>query len=143
MTDETIPRKLTPKQTKFVQEYLINPNATQAAIKAGYSKHTAKDIACENLAKPNIRAAIDAASALIAQEAKVTATEVLNGLRSEAQGKKDSTSGSRVQAWAHLGKHLQLFEDRSTFDGKLTIEIVRFGEQAIECEDVESIEVAD
>lgn len=51
--------KLTPKQERFVEEYLIDLNATQAAIRAGYSPNTAKDIGCENLAKPNIRACID------------------------------------------------------------------------------------
>jgi len=52
--------KLTKKQDAFVKEYLLNGfNATQAAIKAGYSEHTAKDIGCENLAKPNIKEAIE------------------------------------------------------------------------------------
>lgn len=51
-------RGLTPKQTRFIREYLIDLNATQAAIRAGYSKRTAKDIACENLAKPNIQEVI-------------------------------------------------------------------------------------
>lgn len=51
--------KLTEKQHRFVEEYLIDLNATQAAIRAGYSTKTAKDIGCENLAKPNIRACID------------------------------------------------------------------------------------
>ena len=51
--------KLTAKQQCFVEEYLIDLNATQAAIRAGYSPDTAKDIGCENLAKPNIRARID------------------------------------------------------------------------------------
>ena len=52
--------KLTKKQDAFVKEYLLNGfNATQAAIAAGYSEHTAKDIGCENLAKPNIKSAIE------------------------------------------------------------------------------------
>lgn len=46
--------KLTPKQKMFVEEYLIDLNATQAAIRAGYSPKTARDIGCENLTKPNI-----------------------------------------------------------------------------------------
>ena len=55
--------KLTKKQQLFVEEYLIDLNATQAAIRAGYSPETAKDIGCENLAKPNIKSAIDKALA--------------------------------------------------------------------------------
>ncbi|MFA5753528.1 MAG: terminase small subunit, partial [Bacteroidales bacterium] len=44
--------KLTPKQKRFVDEYLIDLNATQAAIRAGYSERTARIIGAENLIKP-------------------------------------------------------------------------------------------
>ena len=54
---------MTEKQRRFVEEYLIDLNATQAAIRAGYSPKTARDIGCENLTKPNIQAAIDRAMA--------------------------------------------------------------------------------
>lgn len=54
---------MTKKQKRFVEEYLIDLNATQAAIRAGYSPKTAKDIGCENLTKPNISDAIDKAMA--------------------------------------------------------------------------------
>ena len=50
--------KLTEKQRRFVEEYLIDLNATQAAIRAGYSVKTAKDIGCQNLAKLNIQQAV-------------------------------------------------------------------------------------
>lgn len=50
--------KLTEKQQRFVDEYLIDLNATQAAIRAGYSVESARDIGCENLTKPNIQQAI-------------------------------------------------------------------------------------
>jgi phage terminase small subunit len=50
--------KLTPKQERFCQEYLIDSNATQAAIRAGYSKDTAAVIGWENLQKPYISRAI-------------------------------------------------------------------------------------
>jgi phage terminase small subunit len=54
------PKKLTPKQTRFVDEYLMNGfNATAAAITAGYSKKTATIIGYENLRKPNIEQEID------------------------------------------------------------------------------------
>lgn len=55
--------KLTAKQKLFCEEYLIDLNATQAAIRAGYSTDTAGVIGCENLKKPNIRAYIDKAMA--------------------------------------------------------------------------------
>lgn len=69
--------KLTNKQQAFVNEYLIDLNATQAAIRAGYSKKTAKDIACENLAKPYIKEAIDSALAERAVRTQVTSDKVL------------------------------------------------------------------
>lgn len=53
--------KLTPKQERFVAEYLVDLNATAAAIRAGYSKKTAEVIGYENLRKPQIEAAINQA----------------------------------------------------------------------------------
>jgi phage terminase small subunit len=50
---------LTPKQAAFVQQYLVDLNATQSAVRAGYSAKTAREIGAENLTKPAIRAAID------------------------------------------------------------------------------------
>jgi len=50
--------KLTPKQEMFVREYVIDFNATQAAIRAGYSKKTASEMGYENLNKPQISAAL-------------------------------------------------------------------------------------
>lgn len=54
---------MTKKQKKFVEEYLIDLNATQAAIRAGYSPDTAGSIGSENLRKPEIRACIEKAMA--------------------------------------------------------------------------------
>lgn len=54
---------LTKKQKIFVDEYLIDLNATQAAIRAGYSPDTAGSIGSENLKKPEIRARIEKAMA--------------------------------------------------------------------------------
>ena len=71
---------MTVKQKRFVDEYLIDLNATQAAIRAGYSPNTAKDIGCENLAKPNIRAHIDKALAERSKRTGVTADRVVQEL---------------------------------------------------------------
>lgn len=54
---------MTQKQKRFIEEYLIDLNATQAAIRAGYSPETAQQIGSENLSKPVIRACIDKAIA--------------------------------------------------------------------------------
>lgn len=54
---------MTKKQKRFVEEYLIDLNATQAAIRAGYKPDNAYSIGSENLRKPEIKAAVDKAMA--------------------------------------------------------------------------------
>lgn len=71
---------MTKKQKRFVEEYLIDLNATQAAIRAGYSPATAKDIGCENLAKPNIRACIDQAIAVRSKRTGINQDRVVREL---------------------------------------------------------------
>lgn len=72
--------KLTEKQKRFCEEYLIDLNATQAAIRAGYSPKNAKNIGSENLAKPDIRARIDKAIAERSKRTGVTADRVVREL---------------------------------------------------------------
>ena len=69
--------KLTNKQQRFVEEYLIDLNATQAAIRAGYSPLTAYSIGEENLKKPVIRAQVDKALAERSKRTGITADRVL------------------------------------------------------------------
>lgn len=82
---------LTPKQERFVSEYLIDLNATQAAIRAGYSEKTARQVASENLSKPDIADAIAEAQGRIAEKAEWSAADRLRMLASiaEAAIKKD------------------------------------------------------
>jgi terminase small subunit len=68
---------LTAKQAAFVREYLVDLNATQAAIRAGYSKKTANVIASELLAKPNIQSAIQEEMKKRAERTEITADKVL------------------------------------------------------------------
>ena len=56
----TLPARMTDKQTRFVEEYLVDCNATQAAVRAGYSPKTAHAIGWENLRKPEIRTGVRA-----------------------------------------------------------------------------------
>ncbi len=72
---------LKPKQQRFVQEYLIDLNATAAARRAGYSESTAEVIGYENLRKPQIAAAISAAQQERAERTGVTADEVILELK--------------------------------------------------------------
>src|SRR5690606_6710381 len=71
---------LTAKQRRFVEEYLVDLNATQAAIRAGYSKKTAGQIGDENLKKPQIASAIHEAQAKRSERTEITQDMVLREL---------------------------------------------------------------
>lgn len=71
----------TEKQRRFVSEYLIDLNGTQAAVRAGYSEATAPQIGSENLKKPHIAAAIEEELAARAARTQVTSDEVVRELR--------------------------------------------------------------
>lgn len=70
--------KLTSKQEKFCIEYLKDLNATQAAIRAGYSVKTATVIGAENLTKPNIQEFIQDVREKDANSAQITRQKVIN-----------------------------------------------------------------
>ncbi len=69
---------LTPKQRRFVNEYCVDENATQAAIRAGYSQDTAGVIGHENLKKPYLSMAIKARMEEVAVAASITPEWVVN-----------------------------------------------------------------
>lgn len=104
---------LTLKQSRFIDEYLIDLNGTQAAIRTGYSAKTANEQAARLLANVSIKKEIDERLAKQHTDAIVSREMVLRGLLSEAQCMGEGSSHSaRVGAWAHLGKHLNMFTDK-------------------------------
>lgn len=72
--------KLTAKQQRFVEEYLVDLNATQAAIRAGYSPKTAYSIGSELLNKPEIRACIDKRMAELSKRTGVNQERIIREL---------------------------------------------------------------
>lgn len=131
--------KLTRKQQLFCDEYLIDLNATQAAIRAGYKVkniETAESIGRENLGKPRVKAYIDErmknkTTALIASQDEVL--EYLTGvLRGEEKGtvlvgqgqgfqivsKETPTVSERTKAAELLGKRYRLFTDVTELEVK-------------------------
>lgn len=129
---------LTPKQAAFVREYLVDLNATQAAIRAGYSKKTAQQIGDENLSKPVIREAIAKAQGKRAEKVELTAEMVINGLLKEATADDGPTcKTARVKAWELMGKHLGMMTDRSKVEvsgdvtGYLAMSLERFRRQGL------------
>jgi phage terminase small subunit len=72
--------RLTPKQAAFVAEYLVDLNATQAAIRAKFSERTAEQIGHQLLKKTSVAAAIEAALAARSKRTEITADQVLREL---------------------------------------------------------------
>ena len=109
---------LTAKQKAFVREYLVDLNATQAAIRAGYSSNTATKIASENLTKPDIQKAVQAALKAREKRTEVTQDYVITKLREivekEASDGPDSELkyANKIRALELLGKHTGAFDAR-------------------------------
>jgi phage terminase small subunit len=115
---------LTAKQQRFVEQYLIDLNATQAAIRAGYSPRTAAQIGAENLRKPDISAAVQAGRDEQQRHAELRADWVLLRLREEAERTGTGAGHSaRVRALELLGKHLGMFTDRVSVETPVRLRI--------------------
>lgn len=131
--------KLTAKQQRFVDEYLIDLNATQAAIRAGYSPKTAYRTAADNLIKPQIKKCIDQRMAEKESQLIANQDEVLKYLTSVMRGRsrasvvvvenigdymsqaremeKAPDEKERLKAAELLGKRYGLFDKRDQSAG--------------------------
>lgn len=137
--------KLTPKQEMFVKEYLVDLNATQAAIRAGYSKKTADRIGPELLGKTCVARAIEEANRKRAEKLELSAEWVLENLKNVAvrcqqaepvmvfdyrtkemveTGEYQFDSKGANRALELIGKHLGIFEDRFRLSGSVGVKIV-------------------
>lgn len=117
-------RGLTPKQQRFVEEYLIDLNATQAAIRAGYSARRAMEIGWQLLQKTPVQAALQVKREEQSKRTEITADWVLTRLREEATpGEDTGFPTARVKALELLGKHLVLFTDKLVTDNRHVHEI--------------------
>ncbi len=83
--------KLTAKQQRFCDEYLIDLNATQAAIRAGYSEQSARQMGTQNMSKPSVKEYIE--KRMAEKESKLIADqdEVLKYLTSVLRGESQSS----------------------------------------------------
>ncbi len=142
--------RLTPKQEAFVREYIIDLNATQAAIRAGYSEKTARQIGEENLTKPVIKKMVEELKAQRAERLNITAdyvleiiVETVDRCRQEIrplldkkgrQVKIEDKEGKECKAFVFdaknvlkgcelLGRHIDLFKDGERDDGPAVIVI--------------------
>lgn len=118
---------MTKKQKRFVEEYLIDLNATQAAIRAGYSPDSAKEIGSENLTKPDIAKAVDQAIAERSRRTGVNADRVVRELAKIAF----------VNAGEVVDLDTALLMDKISDDDMAAIQSVKvktFGEDGVERE---------
>ncbi len=102
---------------------MVDLNATQAAIRAGYSPKTARIQACNLLTKPNIKQHVDGLKAERSQEKKVTAKQIVHNLRRLAQKCEDTgKTGDAIRANELLGKHIGMFNQDAGKEGlKITL----------------------
>ncbi|WP_283657049.1 terminase small subunit [Enterococcus faecium] len=110
---------LTPKQKAFADEYIKNGgNATQAAIKAGYSKRSARVIGKENLTKPNIIQYINERLNPIEKKRKLSAEDALNELIDIWQGEVQISVSKQIDRKNKVIKHMQ-YEYTPDLESKL------------------------
>lgn len=137
---------MTPRQEKFCVEYLINLNATQAAIRAGYSKKTAEALASRLLRNVNIRSRIKELQDKVFEDGMMSAAEALWWLSKAGRGelkeevvvtegvgdgfseakiiKKQISARDQIKALELMGKRHDLFEDQNSKTGEEEVQII-------------------
>lgn len=97
---------LTQKQKLFCQYYIIDWNGSKAAIKAGYSEKTAKEIASENLTKPNIKEYIKGIQENLEEQAEISRLRQLKLLIDIAYHNEKERTNDRLKAIEIINKML-------------------------------------
>lgn len=133
---------MTPRQQKFCDEYLISGNATDAAIKAGYSPKTAYSMGNENLNKPELKAYIETELDKIHSAKIADAEEVMKYLTAVMRGEhteeipllcgdgcqkltqKEVGAKERLKAAELIGKRYDLFTDKVGLEGAVPVVIM-------------------
>jgi phage terminase small subunit len=102
--------QISPKQDEFCKQYVVDYNATQAAIRAGYAERSAQQMASRLMLKDVITERIAEYQKVKNDEYKLNAEQILNRLTRIAE---DGTAKdmARLKALELLGKHFQLFND--------------------------------
>lgn len=119
------------KQRRFVAEYLKDLNATQAAIRAGYSPKTAHVQGCQLLKHPKVAEAVGSVGQKVDAEAVITAEWVLKGIKAigDKAGAKDA---DKLKAFELGGKYKKLFTEKQEVTGAdggpVVVEIVKEAE---------------
>lgn len=123
-------KKLTPKQKAFADYYIETGNATEAAIRAGYNKKTARQIGSMNLTKVDIKIYIEERIKEIENKRIADGKEVLEYLSKVMRGEEKDQFGleaslqDRTKAAELLGKRYRLFTEKVEFEGNQQVQIV-------------------
>lgn len=105
---------MTPKKRRFIQEYLIDLNGTQAAIRAGYARSGAHTEANRLLANPEIKVMIEEGQRKMAEKAEVTQEYVIRELKevvARCMDRDNFNPKDANKALELLGKHIGMFKD--------------------------------
>lgn len=116
---------MTPKQERFVQEYLIDLNATQAAARAGYSPKTSNEQGARLLANASIAGAVQKALAERSERVRIDADWVLaRAVELHARCVSENDRTNERQTLDLIGKHVDVeaFKERIEHSGHLTTE---------------------
>lgn len=109
---------LTAKQQRFVDEYMVDLNATQAAIRAGYSAKTAEVIGYENLRKPQIAEEVAKRQSQIGYQNDITVEWLLGEMKSTYQEARTQGELSAAnKALEMMGRHKGMFSDKLVMSG--------------------------
>lgn len=108
-------RELTPRQARFVREYLIDRNATQAYLRAGYrvSASVARRAASRLLTNVDVRAAVAEGERILAETAGWTQRRVLEALEHNLEGARtDQDWRAANEAIVKIGQHIGMWPER-------------------------------
>lgn len=112
--------ELTPRQQRFVQEYLQDHNGTQAAIRAGYSAKTAKQQGSRLLAEPHIQAAVRAGQQKVAKKAEISVDSLMAELEQARElALKEKQASAAVTATMGKGKLAGLLVEKHKHSGAI------------------------
>lgn len=117
-------KDLTPKQRAFVTEYMRDRNATQAALRAGYSKNVAGSVGCNLLKHPVVAKLIADQEEANQVDALITVDKIVHRLNKIACDEQEKTS-DRIRADELLGKHLGMFTERVEMKGQIDTAVTK------------------
>jgi phage terminase small subunit len=131
-------QKLSAKQEQFCREYLVDLNATQAAIRAGYSPKTARSQGQRLLTNVDVQEFVQAAKTERADKVSVTAADVLKGVIEVTMlAREEGDLKTALKGYELQGKHIGMWTEKvqqevsgpngGAVQGELTIKLVRPG----------------